>query len=295
MLFELPEPTQATITSVTPRSEKHGDEDAPAISFGVKITAPNTILDRLSAGLMSVFYKAAEEPDPQPEFDETQVVHLPLLRTGVLETVHLKGRLEGWTVHMEYGIDEGSAVVFGGCKIDEFRLALSEGGSVELRFRVGTSDVNELSLGRLGMSLKAEVSLQITAPKVAAVEAPQQGELIDASRDGDFPFGGETQGDESETDLHKTGAELPAGGTKLAEAGVELHKAETNGDDMKDARSWAKAVKREVVKLTDGSTAELTTTTTAEVLPMGTPRTKRGRDATQAFIAAHGATGEVAP
>ena len=43
-MFELLTPTPATITSVTPRTESHGDEKVPAMSLGFKLTMPNSIL-----------------------------------------------------------------------------------------------------------------------------------------------------------------------------------------------------------------------------------------------------------
>lgn len=66
MTFEILTPTDATLTSVTPRTEKHGDDDVFAISLGLKVTAPNTLLDTLAPGLRDSLYKAVEGQEQLP-------------------------------------------------------------------------------------------------------------------------------------------------------------------------------------------------------------------------------------
>lgn len=50
-MFALLEKTEALLTSVTPRTEVHGEDRVFAISLGVKITGPNTLLDKLTPAL----------------------------------------------------------------------------------------------------------------------------------------------------------------------------------------------------------------------------------------------------
>ena len=44
-VFQITEPTEAKLTSVTPRTEMHGDDEVPAVSIGVEIECANTLLD----------------------------------------------------------------------------------------------------------------------------------------------------------------------------------------------------------------------------------------------------------
>ena len=44
-MFQLTTPTEVKLCSMTPRTEKHGDEDVSAVSLGLRIVAPNTLLD----------------------------------------------------------------------------------------------------------------------------------------------------------------------------------------------------------------------------------------------------------
>jgi hypothetical protein len=169
-MFELTDPTRATITSVTLRREMHGDDRVPAVSLGIKIVGPNTILDKLDAGLLALFYTAPAEAAAQAEIEGTQLTSLPLLRSPMLDVVNVKGELEGWSLHIDYGIDDSSAIRIGAAKVDKFRVELKEGGSVELKFRVGTSDVDETSLGKLSMLIDSEVSITLTAPEAKAAQ-----------------------------------------------------------------------------------------------------------------------------
>lgn len=165
MPFELATKTPATLSSVTPRIEKHGDRDVPAVTLGLRITAANTLLDLLAPGLMAMLYKPVEADPVQGELPEVeQAISMPLLRVRIIDVLHLRGELSGWALAIEYGIDESSAIHLGGCKVDKFRVTPAEGGSIELALRIGTRDVDEESMGRLTMLLGHEINITLIAP-----------------------------------------------------------------------------------------------------------------------------------
>lgn len=60
-MFELTQPTEATLSSVTNRSELHGDDKVPAISLGFTVEAANTILDRLAESLGLIGMKLGQD------------------------------------------------------------------------------------------------------------------------------------------------------------------------------------------------------------------------------------------
>ena len=125
MPFELKTPTAATLRTVTPRTEIHGDEKVSAISLGLSITGPNTLLDALDGGkLRNALYMAVPGQDQLPGVEPST----PLLRARGIEEVKCAGTLEGWTVRFEHGIDDDSAIVLGGSKVDKFRVIPTEGG-----------------------------------------------------------------------------------------------------------------------------------------------------------------------
>jgi hypothetical protein len=160
MAFELT-PTAAQLTSVTPRTEMHGDDRVFAISLGIKITGANTMLDKLSPTLRHTLYKAVEGQDQLPGVEVTT----PLLRCRGIEELKLAGTLEGWTLTVDHGIDEADPIKLGGCKVDKFRVVPSEGGSVDLMFRVGSNDIDANEAGQLCSHLSQEITITLTAPK----------------------------------------------------------------------------------------------------------------------------------
>lgn len=170
-MFELTDPTEATLTSVTNRSELHGEEKVPAISLGFTVETANTILDRLSDTLRTALYTKASGQDGLPGVEET----LPMLRTTCMDSIAVDGSFDGWTLNVDHGIDESEPITFGGCKVDKFRVSPKQGGTVELHFRVGTSDIDAESLGLIGMKLGQDLSITLLAPKVPGAEKPKDG------------------------------------------------------------------------------------------------------------------------
>lgn len=168
-MFELLTPTDAELTSVTNRSELHGEDKVPAISLGLRISGANTLLDLLSPTLRPAIY---ERPEGQPSLAGIEET-MPNLRTKGIDHFALDASFDGWTLAVDHGIDEAAPITFGGCKVDKFRCTAKEGGSVELSLRVGTSDIDAGSLGLIGMKLGQTISITLTAPKAAAAEAAQ--------------------------------------------------------------------------------------------------------------------------
>lgn len=239
MAFQITTPTPATLRTVTPRTELHGDEKVSAISLGLSIKAANTLLDALDGGkLRNALYMAVPGQDQLPGVEPST----PLLRARGIEEVKCAGTLEGWTVRFEHGIDDDSAIVLGASKVDRFRVIPTEGGSVELLFRVGTSDIDEGEAGALFGMLGQEVMITITAPVVATgapvidgsseafkADHPEADLFADGASDqhaGDFgtddtgaPGAGDSEG--GETDAGGDAAEFEAGMQKALEtAGV---------------------------------------------------------------------------
>lgn len=202
MAFQITTPTPATLRTVTPRTELHGDEKVSAISLGLSIKAANTLLDALDGGkLRNALYMAVPGHHQLPGVEPST----PLLRARGIEEVKCAGTLEGWTVRFEHGIDDDSAIVLGGSKIDRFRVIPTEGGSVELLFRVGTSDIDEGEAGALFGKLGQEVMITVTAPVVAS-GAP----IIDGSTEA-------FKADHPEADLFDGASDQHAGDTDQAD------------------------------------------------------------------------------
>ena len=161
-MLEILEFTEAKLATLTTRSEKHGDEDVPAVSLGIEMTVPNTMLDGIDPKLRPTLY--APKPDETPELPGVDA-STPILRCHSIDRVKLTSKCEGWTLNVDDGADESLASAFGGCKVDGMSVEPMNGGSVILRLRVGTSDLDAARSGMLGMHVGQRIWITLRAPE----------------------------------------------------------------------------------------------------------------------------------
>jgi hypothetical protein len=162
-MFQLPDFVQATITSVTTRTEAHGEDRVPAVTIGLAIEAANTMLDQIDPQIRHALYKAV---DGQEELDGIEP-STPVLRCNSFDSIALTTSHEGWTLQLDDNIDESDPMTFGGVKVDKLKVDAKQGGSIVLRFRAGTSDVDAERLGALGMHNGEDVWIKLLPPKKA--------------------------------------------------------------------------------------------------------------------------------
>jgi hypothetical protein len=284
-MFELTD-TPAILTSVTPRTEVHGDDKVFAISLGLKLTGPNTLLDKLSPDLRHMLYKA--KPADTPELDGIEA-STPLLRCRGVDVVTFNGTLEGWTMAVDHGIDENDPIKVGGCRVDKFKVSPSEGGSVDLMFRIGSNDIDATEAGLLCSHLSQEIRITLTPP-----QKPRE------AIDGTTGHPGAQPGSTAE-DLFAAGAgpedESSEGGDPDIEddedAGPDLEDRLDNALAAADAEQRGAASKAalDAVGNPFGSReAELQ----AEAAASSSKRTARGREATKKALAAGMAAAQAA-
>ena len=172
-MFQITEMTEAHVASVTNRTEANGNKRVPAVSIGLEMTVPNTTLDLIDGSIRHALYKAVEGQDELPGVDPAT----PVLRCNSLDSVSLVTSHEGWTLKVDDGIDDTQPMTFGACKVDRFRVDAKQGGSVVLRFRVGTSDIDAERLGKLGMHNGGSIWITLTP------RAKDAGPVIDGSNE----------------------------------------------------------------------------------------------------------------
>lgn len=159
-MFELLTKTDATLTSFTGRTEQHGKHRVPAVSFRLQFKGPNTLLDLLSPDVRRTLYRAAEGQEDLPGVEPTT----PLLRSKDINTWSSSASYEGWTVTIDHGIDDASAIEMGASKIDSFAAQLFDGGTVEIECRVSTADIGATGAGLLWSKQQSPVSVMFAAP-----------------------------------------------------------------------------------------------------------------------------------
>lgn len=160
-MFQFLTPQQAQLMSFTGRTEVHGKDRVPAVSFRLRFSGPNTLLDLLSPTLRPAFYTAAEGQEVLPGVEPST----PNLRSKDVTHLALGAVYEGWTVHIEHGIDESTHLEMGNAKIDSFSVDFHDGGSVDIECRVSTSDVDALGAGLLWSKQLRTLPVCLIAPK----------------------------------------------------------------------------------------------------------------------------------
>lgn len=191
-MFQILKFTEALLATVTNRVEKHGDDEKPAVSLGLEITTGNQILDLIDPKLRPTLYKRQDE---QPDLEGVELV-LPVLQCNSIDRVLLPTKHEGWTLSVDDGIDDTKPMNFGGCKIDKFSVEPKQGGSIVLRLRVGTSDLDAARSGMLGMHVGQPIWVTLVAPEkpadaidgtseAFAKDHPDATDMFSAGADGD--------------------------------------------------------------------------------------------------------------
>lgn len=209
-MLEIVEFTEARLTGVTNRTEKHGDEDVPAVTLACEITTANTLLDMIDPAIRLALYKAVEGQEQLPGVEPAT----PVLRCNCFESVALTTAHEGWRLQVDDGIDDTAPMEFEGVKVDKLKVDAKHGGSIVLKLRLGTSDIDADRLGKLGMHNGQSIWLKLLKPEktpdaidgsVAAFQAdhPDAGDLFAASGTsgasddaGDVPGDADAEGDD---------------------------------------------------------------------------------------------------
>lgn len=162
-MFALTTYTSAVLSTITTRTENHGDERVPAVTLGFKITGPNTLLDNFGSpyDFRHALYMAPEGQEQLEGIDST-----PLLRSVGMGLVRIDvHKHEGWRLLIDHGYDESNPIDMGNCSLSKFKLEPFQGGSCQLSFIVSTDDVDAEYLGAIGMKLGQEVPIKLLPPE----------------------------------------------------------------------------------------------------------------------------------
>lgn len=241
-MFEILTMTEVHLATFTKREETHGDEKVAAVSIGVELTGANTLLDAIDPQIRHALYRVVDEAaEPMPGIEPAT----PVLRCNSFEKHSLTATHEGWTLCVDDGIDETAPMTFGGCKVDKLAFEAKQGGSVVLRFRIGTSDLDAERLGKLGMLHGHAMWITLKAPEkkaeaidgtTAAFQAdhPDAGDLFAAGHGGEGGEGG------PEDDADSEGGEADAQLSVGPEHREAIHEAAENVRSTRTARGREK-------------------------------------------------------
>lgn len=167
--------TPATVRSINPRAENHGDETALACDIGLEFTVSNKMLELLAPGLLACLYKS--DPDVEAsgqdalELEEDMLPHKRFPQLGKLPWGY-EGA--GYTFQLIDDTLHGDKIIeVTDCKINKFNIECEEGGTVILQVRVQGSP-DEETIGELCHFIKSEVRVSLLPPAL-----PEQADIDD--------------------------------------------------------------------------------------------------------------------
>lgn len=199
-MFEIKQTTRATLKTITTRAENHGPkEKAPALSLNLMIEAGNELLEVFGdPELRGVLFLDARGQELVPGVPEAATK----VRSRAIARLEIQaGPYQGWRLEVEDGI--GSPLIFGGCKVDGFFAVPKEGGSIELHFRIGTSDIDAHRSGALTMKLQTRIDFRLIAPEKID-EAPKKKPKRDPKKEPELPLTGSAGTSDSGATLANT-------------------------------------------------------------------------------------------
>lgn len=159
--------TTAKLNSFNIRSEKHGEENVPAGDLKLTIKAANTILDIFDPELRAALYKNTAAQQGQEEVAGLAPT-LPNLRFTNLDfPLKFKDQCAGYKLVIDWGLGGDSNLTLEACEVNNFQATLEEGGTVELSFRVQISNPDADVIGKLGVNVQHEITIDLEAPVVA--------------------------------------------------------------------------------------------------------------------------------
>jgi hypothetical protein len=247
--FALPERSRLKITKVTPRKETHGKDLVQAISLRCEWwPTENSALNLLDDGLQDMLFWTPPEVAAQCQLDGIPAVKKHRRVPAAAMPIKVEASFTGYTMTIEHGIDESSALELYASTLDKFDAEAREGGSSVIRWSLASNKtITPELVGALCALEGTEVIATLTPPKPEAApidgtneaferDHPEAGDLFSAEHGGDGYLGedheeeaaqldgegpdeddGDSEGGEADAE-----AEFEAGvKARLAEAGVE--------------------------------------------------------------------------
>lgn len=177
--FDLPAGSRLKVAKVTPRKEKHGKELVQAVSLRLEWwPTENSALNLLHPGLQDMLFWTPPEVEAQCALEGIPPVkkHRRVPTAGL--PLKIEASFTGYTLTIEHGIDETSALELYGCALDKFDADAKEGGSSCIRWSLAS---NKTVTPELVGELCALEGLDVIATLTPPAEPADSGDVIDGS------------------------------------------------------------------------------------------------------------------
>lgn len=177
MRIEFISKTKAVISDIDIQSLKMGQTDVvPAVCLTLKLTLANSTLSMLDGTLLNfLFEKGLPAASQQSVLDGIPVVsELPQLTDAAmaLGALNWDGEQTGAKLLIYQGVTGDQDITLTDCTVRKVKIEGKEGGAVEWKLEVYTSDVDEHTIGALGVLKSLTRDIELVA--VSAVSAKQR-------------------------------------------------------------------------------------------------------------------------
>ncbi len=138
--FDLPQLARLGLKKVTPRKENHGQDLIQAISLRFE-WAPmeSTALDMLAPGLLDMLFWTPPEVAQQLELEGMPMVKKHLRVPSVAMPIKVDMEFIGYTLTIEHGIDDSSALQLYSCELSKFTVEAKDGGFTTIGFSLASN------------------------------------------------------------------------------------------------------------------------------------------------------------
>ncbi len=219
--FDLPAQCRVKLTKATPRKETHGKDLVQAISLRLEWwPTDNAAVNLLHDGLQDALWWVPPEAAAQAQLDGVPPVKKHRRVPTMAMPIKVELSLSGYTLTIDHGIDDSTALEFYSATLDKFEVEAKEGGSAVIRWSLASNkQITPQLVGALCGLEGCEVVVTLTPPKPDAVidgskeafqkDHPDAGDLFAAAH------GGHEGDDAGEGDPGEFGVK-PKGGRKAA-------------------------------------------------------------------------------
>ena len=173
--------TKATFTAIDIQSLKMGQTDVvPAVCVHLKVTTANHSLSMLDKNLLKFLFQKGVDQSTQQALEGIPVVSdYPALSpiAEALGALNWDGEQTGAKLRIYQGVTGDLDIALDDCTVRKVKIDPREGGAVDWKFEVYTSDVNQDTIGALGVlkSLERDIEL-IAAEPVKQRRIEEKGE-----------------------------------------------------------------------------------------------------------------------
>lgn len=170
MRLEFTGKTKATIADIDIQSLKMGQTDVvPAVCLHLKMTLANSTLSMLDKHLLNFLFQRNTNAATQQALEGIPTVSdLPELTEPAIAigAINWAGEQTGSTLVIYQGVTGDQDIKLNDCTVRKVKIDPKEGGAVEWDMQVYTSDVDQETIGALGVlkSLTRDIELTPAQP-----------------------------------------------------------------------------------------------------------------------------------